>query len=191
MDRLTEEEQRTSPDIVLIEDLRTTLEFTEEEHGGTFANLRGLVSRGETTFDLLWAFISPNTLVCHYHEITEQAEILLARSLTFERDEGQAYASVMCDFIHDDGNAFGLARIEVRINEFRGARRIQDLPLFPLNHHNEYEKIKDHAISRGRLSANLQNPSYHEISGAAMREDDRGRQFKFMVRILAISFTYI
>ncbi|OCB91438.1 hypothetical protein A7U60_g1316 [Sanghuangporus baumii] len=193
-DRLDEEERRIPPDIVLIEDLRTALEFTEEEHSGTFANLRGLVSCGEITFDLLWALISPNTPVYHYHEVTEQAEILLARSLSVEREDGQVVASIVCDFIHDDGNTFGLARTVVKINEFRGARKIQNLSLFPLEHHKEREEIGEHAISRGRVSANLKNPGYYEISGAAMREDDRGRQFKFMaygrVMIDAAAFHY-
>ena len=183
-ERLSVEEHRTPQDAILIEDLRTAVKFTEEEHCETFATFDGLINHHEITFDLLWALIAPNTLVYHYHDFTEQAEILLARSLSYQYRDGQRFAAISCDIIRNDGRAFGLSRTGIEINEFRGARKIRDLPLFPLKHHDGRDEIMKNAISRGRRFSQLQKPSYYEISGAALREDDKGKQFQFMVRAI-------
>lgn len=175
--------QRTPQDTVLVEEIKTAIEFTLEEHGGTFAKLEGLVSRGEITFDLLWALIPPNTLVYRYDDLTEQSQILLARQLSIENRQGQIYASVACDSIYNGGEVFGIVQSEFTIAAFRGARKIQELPLFPLSLHDKRDEIATNALSRGRKLALLQKPQYYELTGAAKREYGRNIS-KFMVCLL-------
>ena len=80
----------------------------------------------------------------------------------------------------------------LEIIKYVGARKITDLPVYPLTYAIDGEKRKKHAIERGKRFVKMDGPRYFEISGPAMREvikpserllrDQDVRQFKFSVR---------
>ncbi|KAJ7492123.1 P-loop containing nucleoside triphosphate hydrolase protein [Mycena latifolia] len=181
--RLEQEQTKIDPDTTLVADISTTLQFIQEDYADTIGDFN-LLTHNEISYELLWVIFPPNTLVYRYHTFTEQAQILLARTLEYSRREnGSYYADIACDVINNDGNSFGLARESIELNAFRGARRIQDLLLFPIEYHPDKEAICAHAAARGKKFVALEQHSYREISGAAMRETMNSRwetrQFKF------------
>lgn len=170
-ERLAKEQAQDTPNDVLISDIETALKFVYEDMEQDINNLDRLTAHNEVIYELLWALIPPNTLVYHFHEFTEQPQILLARSVTYiEPDDEPYYAEVACDIITDDGNMFGMARHSIRITIFVGARVIQNLPVYPLSFHREADAIRTHAIERGRRFAAMSDPSCYEISGPAIQE---------------------
>ena len=79
------------------------------------------------------ALIVPNTLVYNRHDSTEQDRILLARSFDLDCRNGVLYADIECDVITDDESTFGFARVCLSIPKFAGARKIQELAVYPLD----------------------------------------------------------
>ena len=183
------DEERSAPhrNEPLILDLQTAIQYTEEDEGENMKTFEGLTSRQEITFDLLWALISPNSLVYHFHQFTEQDQVLLARNLHYERREDSTrYALIVSDVLSSDGVSFGYARDYLEIDEFKGSRKIQDLVVFPLKFHKDYDKIRAHAIERGKKIVTTERQMY-EISGPAMMEtmnkEHKIKYSKFSVRI--------
>jgi hypothetical protein len=156
----------------LISDLRATLQYIKEDHGGQIDDFERLTSFGEITYDLLWALFVPNSLAYHFHEFTEQHQIFLVRSVQYLRRQDKSfYLSLDCDIITRDGKSSGFARdSSLEIDEFQGARKIQDLIVFPLKYHADASVIRDLAIRRGKKFIQMVGPTYHEISGPAMKE---------------------
>lgn len=191
MARLTQEQSKTPQDTPLITDLNAALQFIDEEHGGNIVEFQRLISYGEITYDLLWALFAPNTLIYHYHELTEQDQVLLVRSVQYlQRTDESYYVRVNCDIISCDGKSFGMARdIGNEIDLYPGASKIQDLVVFPLKYHPKSTQILEHARRRGKKFAGMFKNTYHEISGTAMKEvlmDTKDgheyRKVKFSVR---------
>ncbi|KAJ6601315.1 P-loop containing nucleoside triphosphate hydrolase protein [Mycena vulgaris] len=181
--RLEAEEAKPEPDSTLIADISTALQFIEEDYAETIGDFR-LLARNEISYELLWVIFPPNTLVYRYHTYTEQGQILLARTFEYSRrEDGSFYADIACDVINNDGSSFGLARESIELNSFRGARRIQDLILFPVEYHSDKEGVCAHALARGKKFVGLEEHTYREISGAAMKETMNSqyetRKYKF------------
>ncbi|KAF8576015.1 P-loop containing nucleoside triphosphate hydrolase protein [Ramaria rubella] len=169
--RLAEEQKKDCPNDALIADLKTTLRYIEEDHGNDIADMNKLTANQEIIYDLLWALFVPNTLVYHYHHMTEQVQLLRVRRVTYsQRVDKSLYALIECDVISNDGNSFGLAREKLEIDQFHGARRIKDLTVYPLEYHEGRDAIREHTVSRGKRFVAMDRHSYKEISGQAMRE---------------------
>uniref|UniRef100_A0A0W0F8F3 AAA+ ATPase domain-containing protein n=1 Tax=Moniliophthora roreri TaxID=221103 RepID=A0A0W0F8F3_MONRR len=171
-ERLEREESQASPDQGLINDLKVAIQYVHEDHTDNINNFERLLAHQEITYELLWALFKPNALVYRFHALTEQMQILLARTVEYRMrpQDKSKYAAIACDIISNDGNNFGHAREILEIDLYLGARRIQDLPVFPLEHHPSKEALREHAIQRGKKFAQMEQHSYHEISGQAMRE---------------------
>ncbi|KAK7047184.1 hypothetical protein VNI00_006850 [Paramarasmius palmivorus] len=184
-ERLEQEESKDVPDPTLINDIKVAIQFVHEEHTDNINNFERLLSHQEMTYELLWALFKPNSLVYRFHPLTEQVQILLARTVAYRQrpHDKSKYAAISCDIINDDGNGFGHARDCLEIDMYAGARRIQDLPVFPLEYHPEQAALRSHTISRGKKFAQMEQHSYHEISGQAMREtmneDFKVKRMKF------------
>ena len=57
----------------------------------------------------------------------------------------------------------------MEIDEFKGTRKIQDLAVYPLKFHKDYNKLRVHAIERGKKIVTTERQMY-EVSGPAMTE---------------------
>ena len=166
--RLEEEEKKPDPDASFIFDLTTALHLIEEDLGSTISNFDNITSLNKITYELLWALFPPNTLVYRCHPV-EQHQVLVCRMLTFERDMSGKYALLMCDVITNDGIAFGRARDYLKIPIFHGAYKIQDLPVYPLDHHTDKTAVYDHAVQRGKRFTRITRQLF-EATGFAVEE---------------------
>ena len=131
----------------------------------------------------------------HFHQYTEQPQILLMRRMRQRyRKDGTPYWHVMCDMIADDGLKFGYTKdlgiasrpdlySDLEIDQYDGARRIQDLIVYPLEYALNPEQIRQEVIERGKKYARMIGNTYWETSGPAMRETMNDRyevnRFKF------------
>jgi hypothetical protein len=156
------------------------VDFVQEEHGAVIADMSSLQAAGEITWELLWALLSPNELVYHYHKLTEQDQVLRFRRISkYFRESGTPYWSIRCEIVADDGIGFGLAKepLALEIDEFDGTRRIQDLIVYPLRLHAHAARVRKETLARGRAYAKLDKPTLLRTSGPAMWEerDERWR----------------
>ena len=185
--RLAQEEARYLRNAELIADIETAVQFVEEDFASTLVDFKKLTTQQEITFDLLWALIVPNTLVYDRHDSTEQDRILLARSFDLDCRNGVLYADIECDVITDDGSTFGFARVCLSIPRFAGARKIQELAVYPLDYHRDKYTLRRHAAERGRKFAKMVGPTFREISGQAMR----GEKQKFHVCVCSVGMYFL
>ncbi|KAJ7103087.1 P-loop containing nucleoside triphosphate hydrolase protein [Mycena belliarum] len=181
--KLAEEQAKPEPQLDLVADITTALQLIHDDYASTIGDF-DLLAYQEISYELLWILFAPNALVYRFHPHTEQPQLLLARSFQYEqRQDGSQYAKILCDVVNNDGSFFGYARCRIEIDMFLGARKIVDLPLFPLAYHPDKEELRSSALKRGKRFANLDAHSYNEISGPAMRETMNSkwetRQFKF------------
>lgn len=142
------------------------------------------------TFDTIWAIFKPKTYLYRYDELTEQFMVVLLDQVKKGHNEaGVPVIHAYLSSISDDGNSFGIIQNGILIAEqFEGARRIQDLPIYPLAYHNDPEGVRQKAIERGRkfVEMNRKPCEYLEVKGAAMREVSemgKTRQIKFNASI--------
>ncbi|KAF8824540.1 hypothetical protein HHX47_DHR8000307 [Lentinula edodes] len=170
-DKLDVENAKDVPDEGFIADLEAAMQYIAEDHSQNLTEYNLMTSQQEITYELLWALIPPNTLVYHYHQYTEQPQILLAKEVNYYYPTNRPYyADVVCDIISNDGNFFGLAQVTLEIETFTGARVIQDLPVFPLSFHKDASELRQHALKRGRKFVSMNDYTYHEISGPVIQE---------------------
>ncbi|KAL0262609.1 hypothetical protein SLS55_001579 [Diplodia seriata] len=190
-ERLASEESKPNPDQDLVTGLSTALEYIKSDHGQTVANMNTLLVSEQITWELIWALFTPNSLVYHYHELTQQVQLLRFRKATKKKDWDQMvmYWHIDCDAVVFDGDKFGLAKIShLRIDEYPGSRYIRDLPVYPLDFAKDKDSVCEHAVARGKRYSAITKAEYVECDGPAMREilnkDLKPKQFTFSVREL-------
>ena len=64
--------------------------------------------------------------------------------------DGSKYMYVEGRYLNSDGKALGEATTGIKIPIFRGAKRIQHLPAYPLQYHAEKETVRRELIRCGR-----------------------------------------
>lgn len=79
-----------------------------------------------------------------------------------------------CHYIDYDGKTFGEANAVLEIDEFRGARRIDSLGIFPLAYHEDEEQVRERLIERGRKFGSLKGMHYKFYKGLAFFKRKRG-----------------
>lgn len=88
-------------------------------------------------------------------------------------DRGKFFA-LDCHYVDFDGKIFGEANAILEIEEFRGARSIDSLRVFPLAYHHKEEEMREKLIARGRKFGDLKGMHYRMYKGIAYFKRKRG-----------------
>lgn len=168
MNRKAEEESKEEPNRTLVNDISTAIEFAQEQHGSTLANIQSLGN--EITFDLLWALFAPNTMVYTTENILKEPQAMKLIGAGYITEEGVTFFVVKGHIIHHDGQDLGLGEYAIRIQAFPGAKKITSLEALPLSLHPNSMSIQDQLIARGRSYAQLLDPVLNEYKGAAAKD---------------------
>jgi hypothetical protein len=181
-DKWLHEKAQEPQDRSLIEDLSIALQYIDEHHGKNIATVENMTAEDEITFELLWALFAPNTMVYHFHQYTEQHQVLILRRTKVRyRKDGSPYWHVMCDMIADDGLKFGFTKdlgitsrpdmsYDLEIDQFEGSKKIQDLIAYPLKFARNPDQIRADLVERGRKFVAMMGNGYYETTGPAMKE---------------------
>ncbi|CUS10315.1 unnamed protein product [Tuber aestivum] len=159
----------------LISHLTLFNDYITTDYAATIKRLYPLLEHHEITFDLLWALFLPNTLIyticagsseprCLKLDWGEQKETL---------DRGKFF-QLDCRYVDYDGKTYGEAGAVLEIDEFRGARRIDSLGVFPLAYHEDEEDVRERLIERGRKFGSLKGMHYKYYKGLAFFKRKRG-----------------
>ncbi|KAK1236511.1 hypothetical protein PQX77_000240 [Marasmius sp. AFHP31] len=181
--RLQQERIKPCRDDEFINDIEVAIQYIQEEFADVIPNLEKLLNtHQQITYRLLWAIFKPNTLVYHFHALTEQDQILLVRSLLYEQTEdGRKFAIIDCRIIHDNGVSLGYTHELLKIDEFSGAQKVLALPTYPLDYHPDKAALREHVIERGKKFVQIAKDKrcLYEISGPGMCQSVEGRHEKF------------
>ena len=128
----------------------------------TTQRLLPLLEHGEITYDLLPMLFKPNTPVYTTCFGTKKP-----RCVTYDSAEEKTtrskkkYLSMDCRFFDFDGKTFGKASIALVIPKFRGTKRINTLPAFPLKYHLDENQVKSDFVKCGRKFVRLIGTYYY------------------------------
>jgi hypothetical protein len=147
-----EEKQKAQPEQSLVNDIGTVLRFVEEDFGGTINNLQSLLSKGEITFDLLWAIFPPREpIFATDHGTLRQTQALNIISAEYgTHKNGDQFYLANGNIITHDGDGFGRGTFSTTIEAFEGSRKLTTLAFFPSKFHPEEDKLRQRLISRGK-----------------------------------------
>jgi hypothetical protein len=157
----------------LVADLTEVVQFAEDEHTDTIANVESLTAANDITWELLWTIFAPNALIYRWHRFIEQDQVMKLRSIEKrERMDKSRYWEFSCVIVADDGAKFGFANepFSLEMDEFTGTRKITDLNLYPLEYHSEKTQLRQDLVERGRRFAAISEQRVMQTSGPAIFE---------------------
>lgn len=173
---LTKEKElpEDSKDKTKIQHLELLVEYIVEDYADVSKQLYPLLEHHEITFDLLWALFLPNTLLYVVCAGSNEPRCL-------KMDWGEIRSSMQrgkffymdCHYVDYDGKSFGEANAVLEIDQFRGTRRIDSLPVFPLAYHENEEALREKLITRGRKFGALKGMHYRFYKGLAFYKKKR------------------
>jgi len=167
--------------------------YAETTFKSTVDQLSVLLGKEDITYDLLWALFTPNAEVYTTCPGTGAPRCVLYNHCE-ERTEmdGSRYMYVEGRYLNSDGKALGEATTSIKIPIFRGAKRIQHLPAYPLQYHAEKETARRELIRCGRDFVSLMGIHHRDYEGKAFFINDKGiivgRHVRGRIMVDAIGF---
>jgi len=97
-------------------------------------------------------------IIAPKHNLTNQMQAMNLVSSSYQkRQNGQNYYSISGRIVTHDGEDFGYGFLDVEINGFDGARKIDTISAFPLKYHPTPETVRKDLIERGQKYLRLIN----------------------------------
>ena len=142
-----------------------------------------LLAHNEITYDLLWALFKPNAPIFTICQDSEQPKCLLFDFGEAQDRKDQKFFEIVCRSLHYDGKVFGEVQNFLKIPEFRGARRITSLEVYPLQYHEQPAAVKRSLVEQGRKAISLmaivhcefKGLAFYKVKGKAMKINLKGR----------------
>jgi hypothetical protein len=147
-------------------------EYLDKDYKNTRKKLIPMLKAGNITFELMWALFKPNTI---------------AYTPTYgNKDDPRCFKVDYCwkernileeewwmtqgRYLEYDGKIFGMGSHSVKIDVFRGARKITSLPVYPLSYHKDEEDLTKQLIERGKKFVALQGMNYRFLKGLGVSQ---------------------
>ncbi|KAF4988519.1 hypothetical protein FDECE_15006 [Fusarium decemcellulare] len=164
--------------------LKVIIKYLDHDYESTKESLYPMLDSGLITFDLLWALWKPNTLA---YTTTYGCA---SEPRVFKVEMAQLHSSIMKGnfyyvegkYFEFDGKRFGFGNMAVEIDEFQGARKITSLPCYPLNYHQNEEKVRTDLIERGKKFVTLSGVHYKSYQGIAFMKRKKNMVVKFNIQ---------
>lgn len=156
--------------------LKVLIKYLNHDYAQIKASLTPMLQSGLITFDLLWALWKPGTLA--YSSTYGNNEMpRVFRMESAERHstihKGDFYF-VDGKYFEFDGKRFGFGNVSDEIPEFRGARKITQLPVYPLSYCSDEAKVRGKLIARGKKFVTLSGMHYKAYNGMAYMKRKKG-----------------
>jgi hypothetical protein len=152
-----------------VKHLRVMVKYLDKDYAETKKNLYPLLENGMITFDLMWALYKPNSIA--YSSTYGDSEEPRAFKIDFATKESHfmrgTWYTVEGRYLEYDGKTFGMGTTHCEITSFQGVRKITSLDCYPIQYHQEAEKLKTKLIERGKQFVALQGMNYRHHKGMA------------------------
>ncbi|KAH7100152.1 P-loop containing nucleoside triphosphate hydrolase protein [Auriculariales sp. MPI-PUGE-AT-0066] len=173
--------------------LKLLLDFLRQEHGEQLKEIATLKAHGEITFDLLWAVMRPRTLLflpncnvtneprvvrlvsAEFH--TPYRDIPLLRLDTEYVDATGATARAAASDGQIKDPTFGMAKMTIDIQKFKGTQKMVTLKAYPLYLHPRELDMRNRLIERGRCWRDLDGVHHRHYNSVAYRWYPQHRKF--------------
>ena len=130
--------------------------------------LSTLLARCEITFDLLWALFKPNAYIYTSCPGTGKPKCVKYDFGGYKKaDQNVNVFELECRYLDFDGKLLGEVTEKLAIEEFRGARRIDRMEAFPLQHHSDREEMERHFLACGKRFVSMIGSHHCHYQGQA------------------------
>jgi hypothetical protein len=151
-----------------IQHLTLLIQYLTDHYDATLKRFNALLQEGRISFNLLWVLFQPNTLVYTTCPGSDQPRCLKFDFGQIEQSsQGERFFKLDCRYLNYDGKVFGEIETTLTVAEFRGVRKINTLDVFPLQYHEQVEKLKDTLTTRGRKFVTLIGIHHRRYEGIA------------------------
>ncbi|KAG9245812.1 hypothetical protein BJ878DRAFT_333797 [Calycina marina] len=149
--------------------LKVLLKYLDKDYADTKKALYPMLEAGIITFDLLWALYKPNDLVytTTYGTLTEPRIYRIEQTEKYQNMNQGEFYYVEGKYLEYDGKTWGMGTMSTNVSGFKGAKRIDSLPCFPLKYHKEEATVRAELIERGKKFVSLQGVNYRAHLGMA------------------------
>ncbi|KAI9765879.1 MAG: hypothetical protein M1839_005295, partial [Geoglossum umbratile] len=151
-----------------IQHLKLLTQYLTDHYDTTLKRFNALLKEGKISFDLLWILFQPNTLVYTTCPGSDQPRCLKFDFGQMEQSsQGECFFKLDCRYLDHNGKVFGEVETSLAVAEFRGAKKINTLDVFPLQYHEQAGKLKDALTARGRKFISLIGIYHRNYKGIA------------------------
>ncbi|KAF5025924.1 hypothetical protein F66182_1959 [Fusarium sp. NRRL 66182] len=164
--------------------LKVMIKYLDSDYESTKESLYPMLESGLITFDLLWALWKPNTLAyTTTYGSTNEPRVFKVEMAQLHHSiiKGDFYY-VDGKYFEFDGKRFGYGNMSVEMEEFQGAKKITSLPCYPLQYHQNEEKLRRDLIERGKKFVSLSGVHYKSYHGIAFMKRKKGMVMKFNIQ---------
>ncbi|KAI1061794.1 hypothetical protein LB507_010656 [Fusarium sp. FIESC RH6] len=164
--------------------LRVMIKYLDHDFESTKESLYPMLESGLITFDLLWALWKPNTLAyTTTYGTTQEPRVFKVEMAQLHRSiiKGEFYY-VDGKYFEFDGKRFGYGSTSVELEEFQGAKKITSLSCYPLQYHQNEDKLRRDLIERGKKFVSLGGVHYKSYQGIAFMKRKKGQVLKFNIQ---------
>lgn len=144
--------------------------YLDKDYESVRKRLYPMLKAGNITYDLIWALFKPNTIAySHTYGNKEDPRCFKADSVLKEGNFlGEEWWTIDGRYLEYDGTTFGLGDLAVKVDPFKGTRKITSLPAYPLSYHKDPEGLRKQLIERGKKFVALQGMNYRYHAGLAV-----------------------
>ncbi|UZP39682.1 hypothetical protein NXS19_007498 [Fusarium pseudograminearum] len=163
---------------------KVLIKYLDHDFESTKESLYPMLESGLITFDLLWALWKPNTLAyTTTYGSTQEPRVFKVEMAQLHRSimKGEFYY-VDGKYFEFDGKRFGYGNTSVEMEEFQGAKKITSLTCYPLQYHQNEEKLRRDLIERGKKFVSLSGVHYKSYQGIAFMKRKKGQVMKFNIQ---------
>jgi hypothetical protein len=123
-------------------------------------------------FKQIWTILEPGCLV--YHKSNGQDRVYKVKTAKFENTNfGEVY-KLDCLYVDFDGERFGMNKVALNINSFRGTKKITTFVAYPLIFHEKVDELRQTLIERGRKFEAYKGYHFVAYQGIAWGKARRG-----------------
>jgi hypothetical protein len=144
--------------------------YIDNDYEGVRKRLYPLLKAGNITFDLIWALFKPKTIAYTTTYGNEDDPMCFRVEYATKQKNwmGEEWWSIDGASLEYDGENFGLSDTWVKIDRFRGTRKITGLNAYPLSYHKDPAGLRKDLIERGKKFVALQGMNYRHYAGLAV-----------------------
>lgn len=165
------------------------METVHSEYESTLTEYLSLIEHGEINFELIYILFVPGSTVYFPCPVTRAPRAAKLSNVEMKVNGGARWWQVDVEYVEFDSLGaskeaqFGLAKQSLVISQFKGARKITGLSVYPMEYFAGVEELKARLIERGEKWAKLQGMHHMYHSGFAFH-NKRGCHVKVNVNII-------
>ncbi|KAF2404108.1 P-loop containing nucleoside triphosphate hydrolase protein [Trichodelitschia bisporula] len=179
----TEEEIETKRHADLLFDVLAT-EFKD-----LIDSSQDMMSKGVMTFEYLWTIFQPGALVYTRQDGQDTALKLVSAKYGMDSN-GVPVLWLSGKYVDWDGSRFGTNKINIKIGQYAGTRKIAALNALPLEYHPDREALRERLDARGKRVEELAGSYYRQYHGVGWKLSPFGGKDKYNIKGRVVIDTY-